>query len=1283
MEGDSKERRAFRRIKLTLDVEVSSVDRAATYEVRDYCPGGMLLIYKQGPQVLQPSALTKGDRLTISFSLPVRNRPQRFMQEAEVVRAFDPGVGVAFLNPSPATLQALQELAGSAVPATPSQPDTSSEVLTNRQQILSQCRQILSRHLFEILHDFFRQADERLLECAQKASSNQEQSVYFEEIAELTRFRQSVTETFHDAVMERIDALEQPQSFGRDQGYADDQINSFELSIVDKEEFESWVLVSAMISKIESRFSGELFDLLQRLTALTGIEGVDKENNPLGPAVICRAFCEALKVLRLQLAHVTELYVLFEQIVMPHLARLYHDLSNLFVKAGVLPVIKRKPKILETPSGAQPKASAVRGGASGDATGQEDAGDSITVADEEAYQVAMNLLKLQKRDTGETDKKEVAATQDGSSVPAAGYFTSNELLEIINDLPRDEGLDLQSEFTAVLKRSQCEGADKQLAREQGDTIELTSNLLNSVLEDAQLTEITRAHIDKLKVPLLKTALLDSTFFTAPGHPARTFLNLFAQLGSTSGSKGEVAKINPELLRSIKRLADRLDNQLGSDNAIFAEAVMSLTPLVHRQDESFARNVERAIKACEGSQKIREARQATREAISCRIVGKALPDTFLTLLGLGWPKALVISYLRSGPDSKEWQKACSVLGEVLHRSGIEADENYTSRLDASELMDAIRQGLGYVSFDSRKIEKLLAELRNLLSTPSKASDQARVLIDQEMVDAQLGYSLETGSDVRRYGVDADISARSEQELSKWQAVARTLQCDDWVIMAPAVSDRQLLKLVWITDDQSHYCFVNCKGIKTLELSLKELAGLMLSGVLEPFQDAGLPLVDRGMHRMLQEMHEKLVLQATHDPLTGLLNRKEFCKRLKRALTTSRQTKTSHVLCHFDLDQFNVINNSCGHLAGDELLKQSASLFLEQLNDRADFARLGNDEFGLLIPDCTEAEGYQIADNLRSALETFRFVWKGTRHSVTVCIGLTLISEQSESVGDLLKAADSACYAAKNAGFNRIQRYQPDDAKLLRHKEVISWVARINTVLDADDLMLYCQQIAPLSQNSADKLHYEVLLRVTDDAGRTVAPASFIQAAELANRMQDVDRCIIRKTFGWMVENSDGLADLGGISINLSGCSLNDEGFLAYILQQFADSGAPAEKICFEVTETAAISNLANAADFIGQLKAIGCTFALDDFGSGLSSYSYLKHLPVDFLKIDGMFVRDILTSEADFAMVKSINELSHFLGKKTIAEYVENERIRDQLIEIGVDYAQGYAIEKPRCLNEIV
>ena len=1274
MTSVSREQRAYTRKQLTLDVEVSSGGMVATYEVRDYCSGGMLLIYKQGPQALQPAALAAGSQLTINFSLPIRNGIQHLELDARVARTFDLGIGVAFINPSPATLQALQEPAGSTAPVAESQPDSPGLTAANKHQILSRCRQILSKHLFDMLHDFFSRADDRLLECAQQASNNQEQSAYFEVIAELSRFRQPITEAFHDAVLERVDKLDQPQSFVLEQTHATEEMSSFELSIVDHDEFERWILVSAMISKIESHFSEELFDLLQRLMELTDVQGVNKENNPLGPAVICRSFCDALKVLHLQLAHSSALCSVFEQIITPYLARLYHDLSHLFVKAGILPVIQRKPQILEAPTAMPQQGPSAQGEHSvATAKSANTAERAAGHGSDDAYQVALELLNLQKHKAGHptTDDEQPAL-----------YYSADELFEAINSLPHDEGLDLKSELTAALKQRQGEKVEKQIAREQGDTIELTDNLLSSILEDALLTEITKAHIDKLRVPLLKTALQDSSFFTTPSHPARLFLNLVAQLGTTSGRKGEATDINPELLRTINQLAVRIDRQLGQSDEIFAEAAESLTPLVRRQDESFARNVDRAIKACEGARKIRLAREATRDSISSRIVGKRLPASFLTLLSLGWPNVLVITYLRNGPDSDEWLRGCHVLDDMLLLLGIGTNDETGPTTDLPQLLHTIKEGLGYISFDVKKINELIGDLQPLLSGQTPASERATLLIDQEAVDSRLGYTLNKEFDVRRYGVDADISTRPEEEQLKWLGRAKALQCGDWVVMASASTGRQLLKLVWMEDDRSFYCFVNRKGIKTLELSLKELAGLMLQHTIEIFQDAELPLVERGVHRMLQEMHEKLVLHATRDPLTGLLNRKEFYKRLERALESARQTHVTHVLCHIDLDQFNVINKNCGHLAGDELLKQAARLFSEHIDESGDIVRLGNDEFGLLITNCSEADGYKTADELRGAMETFRFVWEENHYPVTICIGLTLISEESESVGDLLKSADSACYAAKDAGFNRIQVYQPDDAKLVQHHEVISWVARIDSILDEDNLTLYCQLIEPLAQDATAKPHYEILLRVTDEQGKTVAPASFINAAELSNRMPDVDRWIIRKVFAWMAENRDKLADFGGFSINLSGCSLNDEGFLEYILQQFAESNIPAEKVCFEVTETAAISSLSNAADFISQLKQTGCTFALDDFGSGLSSYSYLKHLPVDFLKIDGMFIKDIASNEADYAMVKSINELSHFLGKRTIAEYVENETIRDHLITIGVDFAQGYGIERPRCLQEI-
>ena len=1267
-----KEKRASLRKPLMLGVEISiDHSHSAAYEVRDYCSGGMLLIFKNGSRAVQPESLFRGNKVTINLSLPIQNTIKHLKLEAQVARSFDLGIGIAFINPSPAIIHALDKLAENAGPSGEPQLLPPEQNAANRHTIISKCRDAVSSHLFDILHDFFRRADDQLLSCARKATDNQTQSAFFEAIAELSHFHQPITETFHDAILEKINELEQPESFTRER--MAEEISSFELSIIDEEEFENWVLVTAMVSKIESQFSEELYDFLQRLSAITETQAIDKENNPFGPAVICRSFCESLKVLHLEHHQTTVVYSIFEQIVTPHLARLYHDISTLFTEAGVLPIIHKRPAIqsvtsTQTEAQQTPREEitppSVRNTSS---AGSE---QYTNPESREAFDVALELLNLQRMES------QGISQIPSSREPSSAYYDTDEVVEALNTLTHSEYTNLKDELLTTLEQSHAgESIKKSVPTSLNDTFDLMSKLLNAILEDLLLTDLTKTHINQLRVPLVKTALQDSNFFTTPSHPAREFLNLIAQLGTTHDKQGKATYLNPELLRTITRVIERAKKQSGKNNEIFAEAVEGLTPLVNRQDESYERNVGRAIKACEGSQKIKQARQAAHAEISRKLVGKKLPKALLTLLQLGWPKALVITYLQNGPDSEEWLKQLNTLDNLLNLLEKKPEAKHQPN-DIDELLTSIQSILGYISFDSISVDALINEFRQLLSTDTlpKAATSPLISIDQKAVDDQLDYI----PDIEFAAQDHALETPQES----WE-LAKTLKVNDWIVFTSTSTEKLLLQLIWIAEDHSLYIFVNRKGIKALELTLTELAKLLDQKRITLFEDAEQPLVERGVHRILQEMHKKLVTQATHDPLTGLLNRKEFYIRLGAALENSRQTGATHLLCHLDLDRFNIINNSCGHLAGDTLLKQTAKIFLTHINDKTIVARLGNDEFGLIINHCTESEGYTTAGELREALKKQRFLWEDKQYPVTACIGIALISGESESVGELLKSADSACYAAKNSGFNHIQIYKHDDTQLTQRHEAISWLSRIDTAPVKDYLKLYCQKIAPISNDPSAKPHYEVLLRVIDDQGKLTGPDSFIQAAELAKRMPEVDRWIIRKVFLQMAKNSTKLEELGGFSINLSGCSLNDEGLLTYIRRQLSETRVPTDKICFEITETAAISSLSSAADFIDKLKETGCTFALDDFGSGLSSYSYLKYLAVDFLKIDGIFIKDIATDMTDYAMVKSINELSHYLGKKTIAEYVENDDICNQLKAIGIDFAQGYGIEKPRSLDELL
>lgn len=435
----------------------------------------------------------------------------------------------------------------------------------------------------------------------------------------------------------------------------------------------------------------------------------------------------------------------------------------------------------------------------------------------------------------------------------------------------------------------------------------------------------------------------------------------------------------------------------------------------------------------------------------------------------------------------------------------------------------------------------------------------------------------------------------------------------------------------------------------------------------------------------EMHflnEKIAYQASYDELTGLINRNQFDINCKQIASLARINHTEHALCYLDIDQFKVINDTCGHLAGDELLRQLGELLTKHLRHDDYVSRLGGDEFGILMNNCTLNQAALACDKLLEKIRRFPFVWEARSFSISASIGITVINNKISNTHYSLKEADTACYIAKDKGRNRIHIYRYDDKELTLRQGEMEWVERIQQGLEQNRFCLYGQPIVSIS-GSDEGLHFETLLRYRDSSGRIIAPGEFLPSAERYNLASAIDRWVVKNLFEWIANNPEFLDALSICSVNLSGRSLSDDGLLEFVTEQFALWNIPAHKICFEITETAAIDNMVGATVFIEGLRSQGCLFSLDDFGSGLSSFAYLKNFPVDFLKIDGVFVKDILNDQFDFAMVKSITEVGHVMSKKTVAEFVENTQILDLLRELGVDYAQGYGIGRPVPLDDLI
>lgn len=432
-----------------------------------------------------------------------------------------------------------------------------------------------------------------------------------------------------------------------------------------------------------------------------------------------------------------------------------------------------------------------------------------------------------------------------------------------------------------------------------------------------------------------------------------------------------------------------------------------------------------------------------------------------------------------------------------------------------------------------------------------------------------------------------------------------------------------------------------------------------------------------------MARQLSYQASHDMLTGLYNRSVFEQRVEEAIRSAQGGKEVHSVLYLDLDQFKVVNDTCGHNAGDELLQQVTQLMLARVRETDVLARLGGDEFGVLLEHCPLEKAEMIADAIRLAIRDFRFAWDDKAFEIGVSIGVVPIAANTGNLAHVLAAADAACYVAKDSGRNRLHVYQPDDDAVLQRHGEMQWVHRLSSAFDNDSFQLFAQPIAHVAGDRVVS-HYEVLVRMVDDRGRIVPPGAFIPAAERYNLMPMIDRWVIRNTLEML---RDAQGDLAfppvECAINLSGQSLTDDHFLEYVVDLFDETGIPCESISFEVTETAAVANLSRATRFISILRGMGCSFALDDFGAGLSSFGYLKTLPVDYLKIDGGFVRDMVTDQVNRAMVESINEIGHIMGLKTIGEYAEDERILLALEKAGVDFAQGHAISPPQPFSKIL
>jgi diguanylate cyclase (GGDEF)-like protein len=792
----------------------------------------------------------------------------------------------------------------------------------------------------------------------------------------------------------------------------------------------------------------------------------------------------------------------------------------------------------------------------------------------------------------------------------------------------------------------------RLREPQLNALHFLGAVLSNVRADPAVPQGLHPFLKQWQMPLLKLAISDPQLLNEPGHPARKLLDALDALALAADSQG---RIEEGLSRRLSDWSERLAQDGIRDPEALAQVVKGLeelgAPLVRTRNA----RIFRLREACESQQRIEAARRQVDTEITLRLAGALVPKVVPELLDAGWREWLVLGCLR-GNEAKEWLDSLKVLDSLL--IWLAPGGRLPEPLAAYRLIEYVEEHLWAYSQDFAACRRLLDRLAALLIRGEKPEH------------------------IEWPEPSPEASAAQDGQKARILARLRSCQVGGWYRIArEAGAAPEPLNLVWIEEGRNRYVFVDRQGIKRLDIDAETFVRYLDEHRAVPFEGLQLPLSERVVSDLMRSVQDGLRYQVYFDPATGLLNQKGFAGRLAQRFAVGGRLTAQEFLCILEIDQFREISSLCGPEDGERLLREVAGILKQALVGADAIGRLGDHRFGALFSQGDMDACRRRAEQTIEAIARYRFQSGKGSFAVGAHVGLVGLASGVASSAEALKRADSACLRAREKGVNQVQFYAADDPSLSHTEQIMDWGGRIDSLLAEQRLCVRCQKIAPLADPGA-AAHYEILLGIRGEDGRLLPPADFVAAAERWNRVSEVDRFQVEAVFSWIRRDPRRLAAVGGFSINLSGQSVSSEKFMDFLHAQLVAADWPLEKITFEITETAAIAEFGQAERFIRRIRRHGCRFSLDDFGCGFASYAYLKNLQVDYLKIDGSFVKDLASSAADYAMVKSMNEVGHSLGIKTIAEYVETEEILAKLHEIGVDYVQGYYVGKPMLLSDL-
>ncbi|QEP44188.1 DUF1631 family protein [Ectothiorhodospiraceae bacterium BW-2] len=1223
----SRDKRRHKRYPITLEVVLSFSGRSPLRcQARDFCVGGLYVDIDQGV-----SGVKLGEPLTVEFDTPEGGH----FLEAEVVRIVDQGLGIHFTRQDMAALAFMQRCTASSPPNLAAAAQIAAQLEEGVTLLFKRALEQVSEALLQRTDSLSEQGERyELYQLAQQLAQPKRQQRLLQQLEQL--WQQRYEHPLKESVSE-----------------------SAELSLIDTEQFERWLLLDRCAAELRERCEEPNHQLELSLRQLPRFNRGEQEP-PWAIKPLLQCWIDGLEPLCQQLIAVRLLLDFWrDEMALPYL-RLLQQLTQTLQQHGIGP--ERPPSIEQTLFSRHSRRS------EGERERERESREVIDSPQKSAEESSGTAPPLTALRHYLRHLNSAIAASPSSPLAATPLRISRErLLAAAHQLPPERHTGRYEQLQQILAQ-QGEG---QIEPELAESIQLADTLFSYVRRDQRYSPSSQRWFDQLEPSLFKALIQRPTLLESESD----LLNTLCQ------SLNELAYLVPEQRRAdyervdqvVRQQFEQLHERIECDEQALQQSCDKISALTEEYQQHYQQQRRVQIEAMEQQQRHSVAEQRVARELDHRFAARQLPTLLGEIIEAGWYPLLRQVVLREGEESPQYQIYLKGLEQLLLFLDYPQDYNSVQQQRAFKLYAWFEKMLRLNSTQPHRLTTLLSTLSLALAT----SANYRIQLPRERVEARLPK------------LQPSVESWRPQELTakRWQHFVRQGQNlgegDRILFQRQPDTAAEPLELAWSDQQRQRYLFIDHSGQAALDCSLGELAQKFHQKTVSLLERSGLKINERASQQLLQDLHQSVLQQANRDELTLLLGRRAFLRELERAIFIVLHQQLTALLLIVNVNQFRLINQLYGNEGGDQLLRQLATVMRAQLGDASIAARINGDEFALLLRADSVEEASQQAVALTTALAGSVFLWQGSPIPFSLRAGAVVLSEALISASELINLANKACQRALERRVTVIIIDIEESIALLQQGSVQQLMGRLTEMMTQNRLRLRAQEIAPIDRASGYLKHYEILLSVVDEDETPLPLFEFIQAAESFGRMQEVDRWVVEATFRWLNQHHHQLRQCAGVSINLSGQSVGESAFLEFVQQQLAAAQFSPTLVCFEVTETSAVTNIDDAIYFINSLKASGCRFSLDDFGTGYASYAYLQRLPVDYLKIDGVFIKTIASSEQDYLLVKSINDIGHILGKRTVAEYVENSQILDRLQTLGVDYGQGYQIHRPVPLEQLM